>query len=498
MAEVVEQSKAKGLRYVLETWHEKGRFPEVPEDLASLPLSSVRGLPGEEKLKAALTRCKLKAGQSPEDIEASWGTEDQDDDAGLDLEGADADGLPTVVSVQDEQSTDQHETSTTEDELDLGDFGSLDPLPDVPALVVSSASWREILRLGTKLISSSARDFAAKSLHLSHEDGQLVARATDVNITFEVRLPLVMGDGMQVMEDPLVVPLETLRTVSQLLPSRVALLQLEDGPEIQLLGGTMPLESYQVSVERYTTAGEQWQKVGEVDAEALAAVIDAKLPMISATINAAERRIIISRGTAYSTYMYAIEATELDCPDFDLRIVDAVNLQAILQGRKGKITIEHSIPPTIDDVTYVAISGEDFRYVTLYSECKVPASMREMMAEEVKADGVAVDTELLFRYVKLAEELPHSTGRLGLNFDQKGSLQVILRVRKGAERVFTMDGAVSGEPKPLKEMTLVQANYLRFLVAAMRGQGSTKVSVSRRGIGLESGNTQAALFVRMD
>ena len=371
------------------------------------------------------------------------------------------------------------------DDVDLSGFGEVDEEILHPHVQISTTVFKEFLTIAKQVVTSSSRDMVSKSVSIEPRGDVAILRVTDFDVYFEMTTDII--NTHDVLTETAVIPLAILSKVVKAVPARTTIIQKDGNYFIRLLGGDLLLEFYSVSHEKFIFS-EELKLVVTLSSLELGSIIKDFSGIVQAAINPIERRISFESDASYANYLWAVIRHKGVFADFDLRVKDIAILRNVLkkQGDIRVLKTKHA------KTERMVMEGEDFRYVYLKTEAKVPALLKNSM-DTFLAMGMYVDLVHLYRIIEVAAELPYGVGKVGLNFEE-GVLSVGIKTRKGNDSVLKIAGSVSGEVGRLETELVVQAKILRALLRSFVGSSSVRVSLASGGIGISSDKYSAVLY----
>ena len=260
---------------------------------------------------------------------------------------------------------------------------------------------------------------------------------------------------------------------------------------IRLYGGDMELETHSMSVDKFQFSDEV-ARVGSVEATPLYGILKDFSPVVSAAVNPAEKRIVVTKEGAYANYMFAILKSEAITGEFDLKAKDIEVLKALTVNKKDETLTVYKTTENVKAVRCV-IEAADFKYAFLVSESSMSETLKNNMTQVVKNEGVFVDFIQLYKMVELASELPYALGKVGINHSDDG-VYVDVKTKKGASNIFNISGSVEGTTTPLDKELVVQAKLLRILLRSFASKQSIKLTVSGEGLGITCDDYSSAIY----
>lgn len=398
------------------------------------------------------------------------------DDMDLDLDGVDLDGVEEQMEI---------------DGMDLSDFGEIDDSIDLPHVKVATKSLKEFLKVAKQVCSSGGRDIVSKAVCLKAdpENGKLICKATDFDVYAEQKLELLNTEN--ILTESIQVQTDILIKLTKAVPVNTIIYKKDDSFYIRLYGGDMVIENYTFPEEKFMFSDEV-DKVDDIEAEDLYGMMKDLTPVVTAAVSPAERRVLCEKDKAFANYMWAIIMVGKSFSNFDLKVKDLSILKTLVMDKKEEQVIVYRTKPDNKTVRCV-LEGSDFRYAFLVSEVSVSESMKDNISTVVTDKGVYVDFVQFYKMVEVASDLPYSIGKIGVNYSEEG-IKVNIMTKKGGSNPFDIAGSIEGEIEPLKEELVVQAKLLRIVLRSFASKSSIRLTVSDKGLGIQSDDYRAALY----
>lgn len=372
------------------------------------------------------------------------------------------------------------------DNADLSTFGNIDTDIPLPHVRVQTKEFQNYLRVAKMFSASSGRDMVSKSVHLSVEDGQLLCRTTDYDSYLTYKMEILNEEN--VLNEEVVIPIDILQKLTKASPANVAIIRDGNDWKMRIAGGDILLETLSIAKEKFLLQDE-FEKKADVDAEQLLQTLRALTPIIQAAVTPTERRILCRRGKATASYMWAVITSPGDYPDTELKVKDTQILKPLLTGQEGNVTVLQSK----GEILRSQLRTPVFTYTSLTSTVESSEQLLNQLEEASNQPGTHVDLLQLFKMVELSADLPYSTGKIGLNYDDEG-ISLAIKTKKGSDSKFSIPGSPDGRTQPIAKELVMQAKLLRVLLRAFNGSTSIRVSISEKGLALETDTLQAACF----
>lgn len=372
------------------------------------------------------------------------------------------------------------------DNADLSTFGNIDTDIPLPHVRINTKEFQTYLRVARMFSASSGRDMVSKSVHLSTEGNTLVCRTTDYDSYLSYNMEILNEEN--VLTDEVVIPIDILQKLTKASPANIAIIKDGNDWKMRIAGGDIALETLSIAKEKFCLT-DTFEKKADVDAEQLLSTLRALTPIIQAAVTPTERRILCRKGKAIASYMWAIVSSPGDYPDTEIKVKDTQILKPLLTGLEGTISVSQST----GEILRTQLQTQRFTYTSLTSTVESSEQLMNQLEEATNQPGTHVDLIQLFKMVELSADLPYSTGKVGINYGDEG-LELAIKTKKGSDSMFSIPGSQDGRTQRLNKELIMQAKLLRVLLRAFNGSTSIRVSVSEKGLALETDTLQAACF----
>lgn len=376
------------------------------------------------------------------------------------------------------------------DEMDLSTFGEVNETIDKPHIKMSSKELKDFLVVAKQVSVSSGKDFVSKSVAFQVVGDKIYARATDIDVYIEKTFELLNEND--ILPEPLVIPVDVLVKLAKAVPANTILFKDEEGYKIRLVGGDMPLETYNVDVSKFIFS-DSVHRVGTIESKDLNIVLRDFGGVMNQAVMAQEKRILCEDNRAYASHMWSAIACDRPFSKMDIKTKD-LNILRSLTAQKEEV-LEVSDTDESVKVTRKIIAGSGFKYAFLVSDSKVQDATKLMINKVKTEEGVHVDLIQLYKMVQLAAELNYSIGNIGFNYTDDGAIRMAIKTKKGKDSIFTLTGSSVGNVKPLPSEIVVQAKMLRIILRSFSSCPSVKLAVNPEGLGIESDIYAAAVMV---
>lgn len=387
------------------------------------------------------------------------------------------------------EDVDLDEVESDIDAMDLSDFGEVDDVIEYPHIKVSTKSLKEFLKVAKQICSAGGRDIVSKAVCLKADGDKLLCKATDFDVYVEQKLELLNTEN--ILADVIEVPTDIIIKLTKAVPVNTVIFKKDDEYFIRLYGGDMSLETYSFPEDKFTFSDDT-DKVSDVSAEDLYSAMKDLTPVVTAAVNPAERRVLCEDDRAFANYMWAIIMVNKHFAKFDLKVKDLSVLKTLIMDKKEESIVVYRTKEDNKTVRCV-LEGTDFKYAFLVSEVSMSESMKDNIGTVVTDQGVFVDFVQLYKMVEVASDLPYAIGKIGINYCDDG-ISVNIMTKKGNDNKFTISGNIEGNTVALKEDLVVQAKLLRVVLRSFASKSSVRLTVSDKGLGIQSDDYSAALY----
>lgn len=372
------------------------------------------------------------------------------------------------------------------DDADLSSFGNIDTEIPLPHVRVYTKEFQNYLRIAKMFTASSGRDMVSKSISFSVEDGKLVCRTTDYDSYLSYYFEPLNDEN--ILDQDVVIPIDILQKLTKASPAQVAIIRDDDTWKMRIAGGDIVLETLAIPKEKFILKDE-FTKLANTDAPSLLQTLRSFTPIIQAAVTPSERRIVFKNKKAIASYMWALVTSPGDYPDTEMKVKDVQILKPLILNQEGEVTISTNN----GEILRTMYSMPHFQYSTLTSTIETNDQLLNQLEESTGTPGVYVDLIQLFKMVELSADLPYSTGKIGLNYGDDG-ITLSIKTKKGKDSIFSLSGSTEGRTSPLEKELIMQSKLLRVLLRTFNGSNSVKLSLSDKGLCVETELLQAACF----
>ena len=353
-----------------------------------------------------------------------------------------------------------------EDDLELDDMFELSSVEDTevveqPHFRIPTKDFVLMLRKAKSIISSASRDLISKAVCLHVEDGMVYLNATDFDVYMELKCPLLNTDNM--LDVDVVCPIDTLMQLVKALPSTTTILLDGDDIKIKLIGGSIDIETLDVSRDKFLLK-DDFVPDKEIDAQEFYNVLTSFTPIVQASVNPMEKRIIFNEEGAKALYMFTMVAFKGDYPAFDVKVKDLNVLKGLLVGTKGKLKTYKVAKETSSN--RFAIENESFKYVFLIGDVNINRVMMGAFNETDFNQGAYIEFAHLSKLVELSSTLNYASGKVKMQFTESNVFELVVPTKNG-DNVFKLDATPNGNVK-IGEVVTVPAKMLLTVLKAFQ------------------------------
>lgn len=362
---------------------------------------------------------------------------------------------------------------------------------EYPHIKVDTKDFNNMLKVAKTVISPGSKDLVSKSICLKVENGQLNAYCTDFDVYAQYNM--VLQNTEKVLDEPIIFPVQVMLKLMRAVPSSLVIFKDSEGFKVQLMGGSIPLETYAMKGDKHCFEDEMVEsEVSTMGASSLLTLINDFSNIVSSAISPAEKRIIVGEN-ANATYLYANIRSIGKYPTMDLKLRDIATLKLLLSHKDENLLFYDTKDSSKS--TRKIIKGEKFTLAFLVGEARPNKIMQEMLKEVNTEKGLHIDFLQLYKIVELSTELPYSLGEIGLNYNADGKLELLFKTKRGKDNVFTLDGTVEGNIIQLANPIVVKAKFLKVLMSAFTKESSIKIVLNDNALSIVNNSYTGTLFV---
>ena len=370
------------------------------------------------------------------------------------------------------------------EDLNLNDYGSLDVEIKEPHLKLSTKEFLEALKIAKSTISSNSKDLISRSALLKVEGGVLYLYCTDFDIYLKLKLNILNTENL--ITDTVIFPVDSIMQLLKAVPSTTVISKKEDSYYINLVGGSVILETHVVDESKFKFTDAMNKSDKTINSNKLYSIIKDFSPLVSSAISPSEKRIVFSN-KVISTYMLSSISADLDLPDLDLRVKDMSVLRQLTNLEK-----EEELSIYFGDNGRASIEGENFNYTFLTSDLKTNKTLLDILDKQNYSDGLFIDYLSFYKLIELSAELSYSTGKVNIKLEEDKCI-VTFKTRKGNDSVLTLEGLKEGSITQIEKE--VQSKLLRILLKSFSGSSQVKVNLTEESLIVTNENYKGVLFL---
>ena len=370
------------------------------------------------------------------------------------------------------------------EDLNLNDYGSLDVEIKEPHLKLSTKEFLEALKIAKSTISSNSKDLISRSALLKVEGGVLYLYCTDFDIYLKLKLNILNTENL--ITDTVIFPVDSIMQLLKAVPSTTIISKKEDSYYINLVGGSVILETHVVDESKFKFTDTMNKSDKTINSNKLYSIIKDFSPLVSSAISPSEKRIVFSN-KVISTYMLSSISADLDLPDLDLRVKDMSVLRQLTNLEK-----EEELSIYFGDNGRASIEGENFNYTFLTSDLKTNKTLLDILDKQNYSDGLFIDYLSFYKLIELSAELSYSTGKVNIKLEEDKCI-VTFKTRKGNDSVLTLEGLKEGSITQIEKE--VQSKLLRILLKSFSGSSQVKVNLTEESLIVTNENYKGVLFL---
>ena len=370
------------------------------------------------------------------------------------------------------------------EDLNLNDYGSLDVEIKEPHLKLSTKEFLEALKIAKSTISSNSKDLISRSALLKVEGGVLYLYCTDFDIYLKLKLNILNTENL--ITDTVIFPVDSIMQLLKAVPSTTIISKKEDSYYINLVGGSVILETHIVDESKFKFTDTMNKSDKTINSNKLYSIIKDFSPLVSSAISPSEKRIVFSN-KVISTYMLSSISADLDLPDLDLRVKDMSVLRQLTNLEK-----EEELSIYFGANGRCAIEGDTFNYTFLTSDLKTNKTLLDILDKQDYTNGLFIDYLSFYKLIELSAELSYSTGKVLISI-RDDVCEVTFKTRKGNDSVLTLEGLKEGSITPIEKE--VQSKLLRILLKSFSGSSQVKVNLTEESLIVTNEDYHGVLFL---
>lgn len=353
-----------------------------------------------------------------------------------------------------------------EDDFDLDDMFELNAVEEDTEVIeemhfkLPTKDFLGMLKRAKTVISSAARDLITKAVCMEVVDGNLVMRCTDFDVFLELKSPIMNTNN--ILDEVVVCPIDSLIQVAKALPATTVILKDEQGKiRIRLIGGSIDLETLSVGKDKFTMKDNVVEDKS-IDAQDLYNTLLAFSPIVNASVNPMEKRIIFNDDGARAVYMFSITERRGEFPKFDVKMKDLSVLKALLINAKGKLRTFRTSDEKAS--TRFVIEDDTFRYTFLIGDANINRILADNLKETDFAQGAFIEFNKISKLVELSSSLNYATGKVKMKFTEMNVLSLHVPTKNG-DNLFKLDATPNGNVVVGTEVEVPAKLFLTVLKA---------------------------------
>ena len=332
-----------------------------------------------------------------------------------------------------------------EEDFDLDDMFELSAVEEDTEVIeeehfkLSTKDFLTMLKKAKTVISSSARDLITKAICMEVVDGVLTMKCTDFDVFLELRNPIMNTNN--VLQEAIICPIDSLIQVARALPATTVILKDAQGKiRIRLIGGSIDLETLNVGADKFAMKDEV-EEDKNIDAQDLYNVLTAFSPIVAASVNPMEKRIVFDENGARAVYMFSLTTREGNYPKFDVKVKDLSVLKTLLSSAKGNLKTFRTVNEKASN--RFVIEGDTFRYTFLVGEANINRILADNLKESDFTQGAFLEFNKISKLVELSSSLNYATGKVKMKFTESNVLQLHVPTKNG-DNTFKLDATPNG------------------------------------------------------
>ena len=292
-----------------------------------------------------------------------------------------------------------------EEDFDLDDMFELSAVEEDTEVIeeehfkLSTKDFLTMLKKAKTVISSSARDLITKAICMEVVDGVLTMKCTDFDVFLELRNPIMNTNN--VLQEAIICPIDSLIQVARALPATTVILKDAQGKiRIRLIGGSIDLETLNVGADKFAMKDEV-EEDKNIDAQDLYNVLTAFSPIVAASVNPMEKRIVFDENGARAVYMFSLTTREGNYPKFDVKVKDLSVLKTLLSSAKGNLKTFRTVNEKASN--RFVIEGDTFRYTFLVGEANINRILADNLKESDFTQGAFLEFNKISKLVSILD-----------------------------------------------------------------------------------------------
>ena len=349
-----------------------------------------------------------------------------------------------------------------DDDFNMDDMFELSTIDDSevidePHFKIPTKDFLVMLRKAKTIISSASRDLVTKAVAMEVVDGKLHMRCTDFDVYMDLSCPLI--NQVNLLDKIVVTPIDNLIQLAKALPSTTTILNDNGNIKIRLIGGSMDLETIEIPKEKFIMKDEVKEDLG-IDAEAMLNILTSFTPMVQASVNPMDKRIVFNKDGATSVYMFTLVNAPGNFPEFDVKVKDLQVLKVLLNKAKGQLRTYRTIDEKAS--SRFVIEGDTFKYAFLIGNAPVNKILVDNFNNKDYTNGGFIEYPKLSKLVELSSSLNYTTGKVKLALKDTNTLVIHIPSKNG-DNVFTIDFTPNGNVQVGTEVEIASKLFMTIL-----------------------------------
>lgn len=286
---------------------------------------------------------------------------------------------------------------------------------DNPFFSIPTKPFIKFLQVATKFAWRTGRDLTSKSVTLTLDDNKenVICRATDFDNYFSLSIP-VLKTSNQSLKEPLILNTQNLIKFIRLCKNSITFMRGLDGsnPHILVCGQWVQVEPIETESSIYINndiIGDKYNTTLPVLANLIS--------VVSSGTNPKDRVINFTNKGIYLSHFWSMINVEYESPiDFTLTEREASILRFMTNGDKDR---DITIFKTNSDLARIGFMTPTATFLIIH---RTPENVKD-----IKFDtkfSIEVETSLLNKIVKISEDIPTSSNKLGFKYNNGFSIIV--------------------------------------------------------------------------
>lgn len=349
-----------------------------------------------------------------------------------------------------------------DDDFNMDDMFELSTIDDSevidePHFKIPTKDFLVMLRKAKTIISSASRDLVTKAVAMEVVDDKLHMRCTDFDVYMDLSCPLI--NQVNLLDKVVVTPIDNLIQLAKALPSTTTILNDNGNIKIRLIGGSMDLETIEIPKDKFIMKDEVKEDLG-IDAEAMLNILTSFTPMVQASVNPMDKRIVFNKDGATSVYMFTLVNAPGNFPEFDVKVKDLQVLKVLLNKAKGQLRTYRTIDEKAS--SRFVIEGDTFKYAFLIGNAPINKILVDNFNNKDYTNGGFIEYPKLSKLVELSSSLNYTTGKVKLALKDTNTLVIHIPSKNG-DNVFTIDFTPNGNIQVGTEVEIASKLFMTIL-----------------------------------